>query len=69
MTQKKQKPIQVMVEDDLHQQAHVYAKAHGFSLGALVRAMLRIHTNPHNPQPPPRGVAEERKRPSRRKGG
>jgi hypothetical protein len=69
MAKKKQKPIQVMVEDDLHDQTHRYAKSHGFSVGALIRALLRIQTDPNDPRPPPPGIEDERKRPSRRKGG
>ena len=67
MKPKKTKPIQVMVEDDLHEQAHRYAKSHGFSLGALVRALLRAQINPDHTQPLPNNLDEERKRPSRRK--
>ena len=67
MAKKKQKHIQIMVDEELRQQAHEYAKKHGFSLGALIRALLRIQTDPNDPRLPPPGIEEERKRPSRRK--
>ncbi len=65
MGSKKDKQVKILMDEDLHDQAVKYSEEHGFSLGALVRSLLRRQTDPENPQPPPPGIDKEAERPSR----
>ena len=65
----KNKKIQIKVDEALRDQANAYAKDKGVSLGALIRALLRIQTEPSDPRPLPPGMEAERKRPPRSKKG
>lgn len=67
MAKKKEKMWRVRVEDDLDRQATEYAKGYDVSLGALIRAIMRVWVNADDPRPLPPGIESEAKRPSRRK--
>ena len=63
---KKDKKIEVKLDPDLYDQANKYADGHGVSLSAIIRALLRIVSDPQDPKPLPPGVDQEKKRPPRR---
>ncbi len=66
---KKSEHIQLKLDPELRQQVDDYVESHGnkFTVSGLIRAMLRYWTNREDPYPPPPGIEEESKRPSRRK--
>jgi antitoxin component of RelBE/YafQ-DinJ toxin-antitoxin module len=68
VVKKKDRKVEVRLDPDLHDQAHRYVEERGVTLGALIRALLRLWTDPEMPHELPPGVEEEKKRPSRRKG-
>lgn len=67
MPKKKEKTVRVRVDDDLYEQSKQYAKQHKVTLGMLIRALLRIQTDPQDPRDPPPTIEQERKRPTRRR--
>lgn len=67
VAKKKDKTWRVRVEDDLDQNAAQYAKDKGVSLGALIRAIMRVWVDPQDPRELPPGIEAEAKRPSRQK--
>ncbi len=69
---KKSEHIQLKLDPQLRGQVDDYIEyyeQHGqkFSISGLIRALLRWHTDPQDPRPPPPGIEEESKRPSRRR--
>lgn len=62
---RKKKKVELRLDEDLHRQANEYAKQHGSSLGAVIRALLRFWTDPRDPRPLPPDVDKEKKRPPR----
>ncbi len=67
MPKKKEKTVRVRVDEDLYEQSMEYAKQRKVTLGMLIRALLRIQTDPEDPRDLPPNIEQERKRPSRRK--
>ena len=67
MAKKKEKTVRVRVDEDLYEQSRKYATKHKVTLGMLIRALLRIQTDPQDPRDPPATIEQERKRPSRRR--
>ncbi len=67
MTKKKEEHINLRIDPELRVQAEEYARKNGVSLAALIRRLLRYWTDPKKPRKLPKGIEEERKRPSRRK--
>ena len=51
---KKKKKVQFNVDEDLHAQAHEWARKNNVSLAAVMRAWLRRFTNPSDPSVPPK---------------
>jgi len=64
---KKGKMLRVRVDDELYDDANAYVEERGFSLGALIRALLKRQVDRNDPRPPPPGIEQEVKRPPRRK--
>jgi len=58
---------QIPVEPDLDENAKKYAREHGFSLSAIIRAIARVWFDPHDPRPLPPNIERETKRPPRKK--
>lgn len=67
---KKDAHIQFMVDPELKEDIESYAAEHNAGLGAAIRAVLRHWLRGNKGGPfllPPDAIAEEKKRPSRRK--
>lgn len=60
---KKDKHVHIRMEEELYQQAEEYARQRNLTLSGIMRAFLRILTDPQDPREPPPGAAEESKRP------
>lgn len=56
---KKDKKLIVRLDEELYEQAHDYSQKRGFSLSSLIRAFLRIQTDPEDPREPPPGIEDE----------
>lgn len=61
---RKSSRVEIKMDDELREQVDKYIDYYDehkqkFGISALVRAILRIWTNPDDPWPPPEGVEEE----------
>jgi hypothetical protein len=67
MTTKRERRLEIRLDEELYAQARDYAEARGTTLAALVRATLRHLTDPRKPLALPRGIAREVRRAPRGK--
>jgi hypothetical protein len=64
---KKARYWHIRVDEDLDEQAKKYADQRKVSIGALIRRLIGLQTDPEDPRELPPGMAEEKKRPPRKK--
>lgn len=57
----KNKNVIVRMDKELYDNAHEYAEKRGLNLSAIIRAFLRIQTDPEDPRDPPPGTDDEMK--------
>ena len=62
MARKRGRQLKVRIDAELDDQAQKYADEHGVSLSAIIRAFLRVLTDPNDPRSLPPGTEEEEKR-------